>query len=382
MSGTHGRGRALAFLIAAATVALIVVGTLWPVKAAVALEEVNPHLLGSAASPQASVERLLGQIGRQDWGDAYDSLANKSEFSRPAFIADLSGSHGGLRSYATLAGYDIHAMHASSAEAQFRVNLRWSTVVGTFQDIRDLKVARTGDGWQVAWPLVKQKQVPPQVIPVNYLRWDVIYRGPQDDWGTQDVESPHVRIVDMHPTNRLGEGMVVMGELLNEDSVPAYVTVKATLLAKNGTSLATEDAFDKMSHVLLPKQVTPFRIDFQNTRLSQVDSIRMDPVANLVGASADPVVAVENQQLHPSPNDPSLSGDLLNQSGQTVNIAHVLASFYDNRGQIVWVSDGYASRALLPQTPVAFSVSIPSDLASKIANYRVITSTYSADRFQ
>jgi hypothetical protein len=179
----------------------------------------------------------------------------------------------------------------------------------------------------------------------------------------------------------MSQGTIIMGELLNEDSVPAYVAVKATLLAKDGSALATEDAFDRMSHVLLPKQVTPFRIDFPNVRLSQVDNIRMDPVSNLVGASADPVVAVEDQQLHASP-DASLTGDLLNQSGQTVNIAHVLAAFYDNHGQILWVSDGYANRALVPQTPVPFSVSFPTDLSAKISNYRVITSTYSVSRFQ
>ena len=155
--------------------------------------------------------------------------------------------------------------------------------------------------------------MPPQVIPVNYLRWDVIYRGPEDDWGAQDVESPHVRIVDMHPVDR-GGGVVIMGELLNEDVVPAFVTVKATLLAKNGSAIATEDSFDKISHVLLPKQVTPFLIDFPNVRLSQVDSVRMEPSSSLVAASADPVIGIEDQQLNPAP-DPSLSGELINQSG-------------------------------------------------------------------
>ena len=58
--------------------------------------------------------------------------------------------------------------------------------------------------------------IPPQVIPVNYLRWDVIYRGAEDDWGAQDVESPHVRIVAMHPVDR-GGGTIILGELLNEE---------------------------------------------------------------------------------------------------------------------------------------------------------------------
>ena len=100
-----------------------------------------------------------------------------------------------------------------------------------------------------------------------------------------------------------------------------------------------------------------------------------------MAASADPVIGVESQKLNPLPQ-PSLTGALVNQSGQVVNIAHVLGTFYDNRGQIIWVSDQYANRALLPQTPVAFSVPYPAGLADKINNYRVVTSTFSVGRFQ
>ena len=153
---------------------------------------------------------------------------------------------------------------------------------------------------------MKEPRVPPQVIPVNYLRWDVIYRGPEDDWGAQDVEAPHVRIVDMHPWTAAA-GVVIMGELLNEDVVPAFVSVKATLLAKDGSSLATEDSFDKISHVLLPKQVTPFLISFNDLALSHVHSVHMDPLSSLVAASADPVIGIEDQQLNPSPGA-SLAG--------------------------------------------------------------------------
>ena len=97
-------------------------------------------------------------------------------------------------------------------------------------------------------PSSKSRDVPPQVIPVNYLRWDVIYPGAGDDWGEQDVEAPHVRIVDMHPVQR-AEGVVILGELLNEDVVPAYVSVNATLLDKNQQPIASEGSFDKISHI-------------------------------------------------------------------------------------------------------------------------------------
>jgi hypothetical protein len=175
--------------------------------------------------------------------------------------------------------------------------------------------------------------------------------------------------------------VVLLGELLNEDVVPAYVTVKASLLAPNGSALATEDAFDKISHILLPKQVTPFRIDFRNIGLSQVDSVKIQPSSSLVAASADPVIEIQDQSLTPLP-DPSLKGELVNQSGQVVNIAHVLGTLYDNKGQLVWVSDDYVNRAVLPETPVPFTIPIPADLSAKVSNFRVVTSTYSQSRFQ
>src|SRR5579864_2307792 len=369
-----------AIVIAAATVALIVVGTLWPIPSAIAVAGSGANLLRPSSSPQAAVEILAGEIGRQAWERAYSSLANKSEFTELEFVRDLTGTYLSLRTYATLDSFDVRPLHASADEAQVQLKLRWSSVVGTFLDTRDLRVARTGDRWGVLWPIDKEPRVPPQVIPVNYLRWDVIYRGAEDDWAAQDVEAPHVRIVDMHPVDRSG-GVVIMGELLNEDVVPAFVTVKATLLAKNGSALATEDSFDKISHILLPKQVTPFLIAFHDVALSEVDSVRMQPASTLIAASADPVIEIEDQHLNPGPQ-PSLTGKLLNQSGQVVNVAHVLGTFYDNSGQLIWVSDGYVERALLPETPVSFAVSVPPDIASKTKSQRAITTTYSSNRFQ
>jgi hypothetical protein len=375
-------GRILALVMALLTVALIIVGAVWPFQSALVTAGVDSgaDMLRPSSTPQAAVENLATQIGRRDWEKAYSSLANKNEFEETDFVRDLAGSYPSLRSHASLDSFDVRPQHASADEAQVKLNLRWSTVVGTFLDARMLRVVRTGDRWAVAWPIVKEPRVPPQVIAVNYLRWDVIYRGAEDDWGAQDAESPHVRIVDMHPVDR-GGGVVIMGELLNEDVVPAFVNVKATLLAKDGSALATEDSFDKISHILLPRQVTPFLIEFHNVALSQVDSVQMQPSSTLVAASADPVVEIEDQHLNPG-SQASLSGKLLNQSGQVVNVAHVLGTFYDNTGQLIWVSDGYAERALLPGTPETFAMSVPPDIASKVKTQRAVTTTYSSNRFQ
>ncbi len=368
------KGRLLAIVLGAATVAFVAIGTLWPISSAVAYAG-GGGLLRLSSTPEAAVQNLGDGIRSNAWQRTYDSLANKAQFTEPEFMHDLTGTYPSLRTYATLESFEVQPLHASANDAEIRLKLHWSSVVGDFVNARDLHVVKDGDRWRVEWPIVKEAVVPPQVIPVNYLRWDVIYRGAGDDWGAQDVEAPHVRIIDMHPVQR-AEGVVILGELLNEDVVPAYVSVTATLQSKSGAPIETEGSFDKISHILLPKQVTPFLINFRDRTLSEVGSVRMTPISQLVPASADPVIEIQDQRLNPAP-DASLTGQLANQSGQVVNVAHVLGTFYDKNGQVVWVADQYIDRALLPQTPVPFNIHIPQDLAKNISSQRTVASTYS-----
>ncbi len=369
------KGRLLAVYLTVATVALIVIGTLWPVPTAVAYAG-RGRLLQSSSTPEAAVENLAEDIRTQAWQKAYTHLANKAQFTEQEFVNDLTGYYPSLLTYSTLDKFEVRPLHASANEAEIELKLQWSTVVGASVSTRNLRVVKIGDHWEPEWPIVKEPIVPPQVIPVNYLRWDVIYRGAGDDWGAQDAEAPHVRIVDMHPVER-ADGVVILGELLNEDVVPAYVSVNATLLSKSKLPIASEGSFDKISHLLLPKQVTPFLIKFPNVNLSEVGSVRMEPLSTLVSASADPVIEIDNEQLHPAP-EASLTGQLINQSGQVVNVAHVLGAFYDKSGQVIWVADEYIDRALSPQNPVPFEIHIPEDLARNVSSQRTVIATYTS----
>ncbi len=367
-------GIPFAVALGAATLALVAAGTIWPSKTALVYAG-GGDIVSNPSTPEAAVRSLGDQIKIRAWQKAYDSLANKAEFTEQQFQHDLYGYYPNLRSYATLDKFEVFPLHASDNDAEVQMKLYWATVVGTSVTTRNLHLTRTGSRWQVEWPYTKQPSVPPQVIPVNYLRWDVIYPSSGDDWGVGGVEEPHVKIVDMHPLQR-AEGLVLMGELLNEDVVPAYVSITATVNSKDHKPLATETSFDKISHLLLPKQVTPFFIQFHNVSLSDVGSVDMHPFSTLISASADPVIEIQNAKLNPAPGA-TLTGELVNESGQIANVAHVLGTFYDKSGQLVWVADDYVDSALLPQTPVAFTVHIPEDLARKVSSERTIVASYS-----
>jgi hypothetical protein len=168
-----------------------------------------------------------------------------------------------------------------------------------------------------------------------------------------------------------------VGEIENEDTVPGFVSVGATLIGKDGSVLGEETSFDKISHTLLPKEISPFRIDFPKVPLAKIKSVRMQPNSMLIPASADPVIGVLHQRVEVDPRGRHvLKGELMNQSGQIVNIPHVLATYYDNSGKVIWVSDGYVDQALLPQTPVPFAVDLSDQMAAKVHNYRVTVNQY------
>ena len=355
------------------------------VLAAVVLLLVAASTMGAgrlmpATTPQGAVQSLLDHVKARNVKGAFSYVASASNIDQNGFNRDINGRDGSLRTYSSLQQAETRVLRQSDSEALVRANLKWSTAVGAIYDTRDLKVVKEGSHWKVLWPVEKQSNLPPQVIPVNYLRWDIIRRGPEDDWGAQNVEAPRVRIISMNAVEK-DDGVIIMGEMVNEDTVPGFVSVNATLTGKDGSTLGEESAFDKISHTLLPKEVSPFRIDFPGVKLEKVKSVRMQPSALLVPASADPVIGVLHQRVEKDARGRNvLRGELVNQSGQTVNIPHVIATYYDNAGKVVWVSDGYVDRALLPQNPVPFSVEVRDDLAADVQSYRVTVNHYSMDR--
>ena len=370
----------LAVLLVLATIACLILGFVFPVHQAstpgIVSGEALPGVGGTGNTPEAAVRSLLGDVQAHDWNQAYSLLAKTNDVDKEAFIHDINGNYGSLRTFSSLEGSGTRVLNQSGDQALVRADMHWSTAVGPIYEVRELKVVQQGGNWKVVWPLEKQATVPPQVVPVNYLRWDVIYRGAQDDWGSQNVDSPQVRIVSMNAVQH-GNTLVVVGEVVNEDTVPAFVDMNAILVGKNGQDLDQENSFDKIQHTLLPKQVSPYRIDFPGFNLSQIKSVRMDAKAMLVPASADPVIAVLDQ--HEQENvlgSKVLSGNLLNESGRTVNIAQVLATYYDSNGKVIWVSDGYVDRALLPQTPEPFAVDMPDNTVGKVQSYRVTVNHY------
>lgn len=378
---TEKGGRLFGLVLAAAVVVLVAVGTIWPVPPAkiyLTGEEGRSGkswLIPPSRTAEEAVKNLADQISLKDFPAAYNSLANKDQFTEFEFEHDLLGYYPSLRTDATLDDFYITPLHSTADRADMQLKLQWTTAVGAPVNTRNLKVVRVGQQWKVNWPLIRKPDVPAQVVAEDFQRWSVIVPGGGDVLGRiGNVASPHVKIVKLNPVQR-ADGVVVLGEVRNDDTAPVEVSVVATLLSKDQQEVASEGCFDSIDHILLPGQVTPFQIMFPNQELSRIGNIRMDPTAVLVSAPEIPDIAVQNAKINPAP-DASLSGELVNPTGSPISVIHIVAGLYDKNGNIVWVVEKYMDRALYPQTPTPFDIPIPEDLARKISSQRTIVSSF------
>src|ERR1700683_1415907 len=268
---------AVPVILVAVTADLMVLGLFVTAQSGITVGVTKGSALHTARadSPDQALNNLLGDVQRRNWDRAFADVSTTSGTNEPGFIQDWIGSNGSLRSFSSLEGFDSRPLNITNDEARMRVRLHWSTPVGPIEDVRDFRLSREGDIWKTVWPKMQVPSEPAQVIPVTYLRWDLVSGGAEDGWGEKNVDAPHVRIISMNASEFAGRA-VVMGEVVNEDTIPAFVNVNATLVDGSGNAIDDESSFDKIAHVLLPKQVTPYRIDFPTVALKDIKSVHMD----------------------------------------------------------------------------------------------------------
>ena len=136
-------GNILAAFLGAATVALVVAGTVWPAPSAAAFAGAET-VLASSSTAEGAVRNLGGEIRAKNWGKAYAGLANKAQFTETEFVHDLTGDYPSLLTYSTLDKFEVRPLHASASEAQIQLTLHWATVVGSSVSTRELHVVKIG----------------------------------------------------------------------------------------------------------------------------------------------------------------------------------------------------------------------------------------------
>ena len=194
------------------------------------------------------------------------------------------------------------------------------------------------------------------------------------------LDRPQLQILSSRLV-KVGKTFSVVGELINTDVNPADITVTAVLFDKYHNILSTYNAQTGMIHKVLPKETTPFRVDFEGVagtglidattllgefKAGLVTPLHLSaPIASFevyakavvtdhdldrnVGEQSVSVQHDANGQLH-------LVGMLYNGGTTEATVPHILVTYYNSQGEVMWVDSYYIEQAVEPEHTEPFDI--------------------------
>ena len=322
-------------------------------------------------SPDNLIKAYFHAIDYKYFEKAHDYYDQENRKSIDQFMLEISLEDGILASYAKLDSIAIdYKSGKRDDELIAEVSAHWITALMTYDTEHTLRLKKKGRNW-VLLPEGVEKRIPADQF-IQRQELSYFNQGRRkaivDLTEREDIlDRPKIDIISSSLV-RMDSSYHVIGEVVNIDNDPSYITVSASLYDANDNELVSYNAKDIIVHNLLPRERTPFRIDFESTQWTNGSGQTFNPTEfNPMSFDNPPVKFVVNvksvvndKKQYKSTGlknvvigEEKISGELVNYGTREINIPHIIAAYYKN-GEIVWVENNYLPRGIRPQRKKAF----------------------------
>lgn len=337
-----------------------------------------------ARTPVAIVEAYYDDLDFRRFSQAYARLDPVTRPTYDQYLLELSVKGGLVASYGKLNSISVSILTSEPNRVVARIETVWVTALAKYPSSQDLTLVLRDGYWYIVPNPVDVTIPPDQFIRRSGIRWHGQGRR-RITAGTTSfgdiLDRPELQILSARLVRSQGRYSVV-GELINTDVDPSDVTVTALLYNERGETLTWYNAQAGMIHKLFPKEVTPFRVDFEGVAGTLLtDTLNLDEV----GADAyTPIllpwpvsrfevygkavitehdlsrdVTAQNIRTEIGPDGKArLVGQLLNSGTEEATIPHVLVTYYDQQNRVVWVDHVFIEEAIRPQRAQSFAMPI------------------------
>ncbi|NAS10432.1 hypothetical protein [Poritiphilus flavus] len=328
----------------------------------------------SQRSPSNVLQAYYDALDFKEFEQAHAYLSTDSGVSLAQFMLEISVTDGLLSSYAKLDGMSVRVLHQDQAGARAEITTNWITplekVIRTTK--HDLKKI---DGKWFITPEKPNNDLPPdQLFSANQTAYYNHGRRRITTEQTlhEDVLQQPVLEVLSAKLVRLDSEYAIVGELQNIDNIPADVVVSATLYDHENNPMARHSSKDVIKHKLMPKEVTPFKINFEgiawlDTDLeapagfdpSEFTTIEFEEIpsnfdiqaaANVATGDLYKATAIQQLDLR----EGLLRGQLFNSGIQEVTIPQLIVSYYDESNELLWVDHKFVKNGVRVQRKQSF----------------------------
>ena len=353
-------------------------------------------LLQQHNNPITIVQNYYDDLDFRRYSSAYDRLDPLTRPSMDQYLLQLSVINGLVASYGKLDSVYIHVVKSEPDHLQVRVNALWVTALLSYPTTDTLTMVKRQGQWYITPSSVDITLPPDRFLRQPVVEWhsqgrSVVTAGTTAFGDIQD--RPLLQILSARLV-KVGKTYSVVGELINTDVNPADVTVTAVLFDKYHTILSTYNAQTGMIHKLLPKETTPFRVDFEGVAgTGLIDATTLmgafkpglvtplhlkAPIASFevyakaVVAQQDLDRGVGAQDVsvqYEADGKPHLVGTLYNSSTTEATVPHLLVTYYDKKNVVAWVDNYYIEQAVEPEHSEPFDIVLtPASAVDTIIN--------------
>ena len=337
----------------------------------------------SINTPEAVMLAYYDDLDFRRFDSAYERLDPVTKPSFEQYMIERSVKGGLVASYAKLDYVKATVIHAEDNHVDMMVETQWITSIARYTSTQRHTLVLRDRRWYIVLEQT-DRRIPPDQF---FRRGEVAWRSQERRRVTENttafsdvLDRPKLQVLSARLVRYAGRYGVV-GELANVDVNPGDVTVTSVLFDDQGEELSRYNAQLVMKHKLLPKEITPFRIDFEGVAgavltdtLTSGDfdpnafsSVQFNTPINAFAVYAKAVVtgrdlykdvAVQGLTVVNEDGQLFLDGALLNNGTIEATIPQVLLTYYDDTGRVVWVDHHFVEEAVFPQRVVPFRMSL------------------------
>ncbi len=332
--------------------------------------EKRPH-----SSPEKVLKAYYNALDFKEFDTAYALLDKSSAPEKADYMMAISVSDGVINSYAKLNNISINKLEVSNTHAQVSVDCQYITPLEVVDQTYTHTLRRIGGKWYIMHDPI-DKDIPPQLYQAQTeLQYHIHGRRRISSGKTyrEDIIiQPIIETIEASLIKHDGQFSII-GEIQNLDNLPADVAITASLFTKNNKRIATYSTMYIQKHVLLPKESTPFRLEFEDTAWLDVASKKsetFDPNLKIPAALSD---EPHHFELHITSNttdvipyqdivlteliseDDQLIGSLYNNGTQEVTIPQLLVGYYNVENQLMWLDHSFIQSNIRQQRKIGFT---------------------------
>ncbi|MFL9844631.1 hypothetical protein [Flavobacterium rhizosphaerae] len=325
-------------------------------------------------SPENVVRAYYNDLDFKKFEEAHALIVPDKNYPLSQYLLEISVSDGIINSYGKLDAITIDIPFKDKNTATVKAKTKWITPLEIISKEYVHQVKKIKGKWYII-PEEKDPDIPPdQFFSENVTQYYNHGRRrvtTQQTYHEDVLKQPVLEILTAKLVSYKGEYMVI-GEIQNIDNVPADVVLNATLFNNTNEKLASFNAKYVIKHKLLPKEVTAFRVNFENIAWLDTASAKPEtfnpheytpleiqdiPATFTIQSAGN--VATKDLYNGVSLSGLKISGDtlygsLFNFGLKEVTVPEVVISYYDNNKELLYIDHTFIREGVSIQRSQGF----------------------------